>query len=240
MKYVGIDVAKDSHMVCVLNEKKEKLQTFKVKNSSLGMLEFQKKLNKYDTEFKIGMESSGVYHQGILYYLQKIYKDVAVINPKRTKAHRKSLGYEYKTDPIDAYIISDYVKERDLSNNILPDKYPLLKQLCRTRTKLVRQQTRLKNRIKGDMHILFPEYVRCFDSIYCNASLEFLKKYTDPNTISKMTEQEIRDVLVKSSKNVSYNHAKKILIAAKTSFGMPKQGMDVEIKLAIENLQSIS
>ena len=152
-----------------------------------------------------------------------IYKEVAVINPKRTKAHRKSLGYEFKTDKIDSYIILDYVKERNLSNNILPDKYPLIKQLCRTRTKLVRQQTRLKNRIRGDMHILFPEYARCFSELFCKASLEFLKKHTDPENINKMTEQEIRDILVKANKNVSYNHAKKILLAAKNSFGIQKK-----------------
>ena len=136
-------------MVCVLDEHKEKLQTFKIRNSHLGLSEFHKKLSRYGTEFKIGMESSGVYHQGLLYHLQKRYKNVAVINPKRTKAHRKSLGYEIKTDPVDSYIISDYVKERDLSNNILPETYPFIKQLCRTRTKIVRQQTRLKNRING-------------------------------------------------------------------------------------------
>jgi len=196
MKYVGIDIAKESHMVCVLNEKKEKLQTFKIKNSNLGILEFQKKLSKHDTEFRIGMESSGVYHHSILYHLKQKYKDVAVINPKRTKAHRKSLGYEFKTDKIDSYIISDYVKERDLSNNILPDKYPLLKQLCRTRTKLVRQQTRLKNRIKGDMHILFPEYAKCFDDIFCYASLEYLKKYTDPQQ-----ESSLHSLNLKSTSN---------------------------------------
>ena len=237
MKYIGIDVAKDSHMVCVLNEQKEKLQTFKIKNNHLGILEFQKKLDKYDTQFKIGMESSGVYHHGILYHLHKKYPDVSVINPKRTKAHRKSLGFEFKTDKIDSYIISDYVKEKDLSDNILPDKYPLLKQLCRTRTKLIRQQTRLKNRIKGDMHIIFPEYSKCFSDMFGKASLEFLKKYTDLNQINRLTEQEIRDYLIKSSKNVSYNHAKKILLSAKETFGIPKPGMDVEIKLAIENIQ---
>jgi len=237
MKYIGIDVAKDSHMVCILNEKKEKLQTFKIKNSNLGILEFQKKLSKHDTEFRIGMESSGVYHHCILHHLQQKYKNVAVINPQRTKAHRKSLGFEFKTDKIDSYIISDYVKERALSNNILPDKYPLIKQLCRTRTKLIRQKTRLKNRIKGDMHILFPEYAKCFSDMFCNASLSFLKQFTNPKKVSKLTEQKIRDILIKTSKTVSYNHAKKILLAAKDSFGISKQGMDIEIKFAIENLQ---
>jgi len=239
MKTVGIDVAKDCHKACILNEEKKKLRTFNFKNSHLGLLEFNKILSKYDTEFVIGFESSGIYHHGILYHLRKKYDKIAVLNPKRIKAHRKSLGFEFKTDPIDAYIISDYLKERNLTNNILPEKYPLLKQLCRTRTKLIQQKTRLKNRIKGDMHILFPEYAKCFDDIFCYASLEYLKKYTDPKKISKMTEQEIRDVLVKSSKNVSYNHAKKILLAAKDSFGIPKQGMDIEIKLAIENLKLI-
>lgn len=239
MKTVGIDVAKDLHKVCVLNEKKEKLRTFNFKNGHLGLLEFNKILSKYGTDFIIGFESSGIYHHGILYHLRKKYKNIAVLNPKRIKAHRKSLGYEFKTDKIDSYIIADYLKERNLSNNILPEKYPLLKQLCRTRDKLVRQQTRLKNRIKGDMHILFPEYEKCFDNIFCKSSLNFLKNYIDPKEISKLNENEIRNILIKGSKNTSYNHAKKILFAAKDSFGVPKEGLDIEIKLAIENIELI-
>lgn len=239
MKTVGIDVAKDCHKVCILDENKKKLRTFNFKNSHLGLLEFNKILSKYDNEFVIGFESSGIYHHGILYHLRKKYKNIAVLNPKRIKAHRKSLGYEFKTDPIDAYIISDYLKERDLTNNILPEKHPLLKQLCRTRTKLVQQKTRLKNRMRGDMHILFPEYARCFDDIFCKASLNFLKSYIDPKKISKLADKEIRDFLVKTSKNVSHNHAKKILFAAKSSFGVPKEGLDIEIKLGIENFELI-
>jgi transposase len=239
MKTVGIDVAKDRHKVCILNEQKEKIRTFNFKNSHLGLLEFNKILSRYDDEFIIGFESSGIYHHGILHHLRKQYQDIAVLNPKRIKAHRKSLGYEFKTDKIDSYIIADYLKERDLSNNILPEKYPLIKQLCRTRTKLVQQKTRLKNRITGDMHILFPEYAKCFDDLFCNASLAFLKKHIDPKKIAMLEEDKIRDILVKTSKNVSYNHAKKILFAAKDSFGVPKEGLDIEIRLAIENFELI-
>ena len=237
MKTVGIDVAKDLHKVCILNEQKEKLRTFNFKNSHLGLLEFNKILGKYGNKFVIGFESSGIYHHCILYHLRQKYKNIAVLNPKRIKAHRKSLGYEYKTDKIDSYIIADYLKERDLSNNLLPDKYPLLKQLCRTRHKLIQQKTRLKNRMRGDIHILFPEYAKCFYNLFCKASLAFLKKHIDPKKIAKLTEQQIRDILVKTSKNVSHNHAKKILFAAKESFGIPKEGLDIEIRLAIENFE---
>ena len=239
MKYIGIDVAKYSHTVCVLNNKKQKLHTFCIKNSEEGWNKFQRTIEKYDTEFKIGLESSGIYHHGILYHLKQRYKNVAVINPKRIKAHRKSLGYEFKADPIDSYIISDYVKERDLSNNILPEKYPLLKQLCRTRHKLKRQSTRLKNRIKGDMHVLFPEYANCFDNMFCNSSLHFLKKYTDPKQIVNLKEEKIIKILLEKSSHHARIHAKRILESSKLSFGIPKQGLQTEIKLAIENLELI-
>jgi transposase len=239
MKTVGIDVAKDKHKVCILNEKKEKLRIFNFNNNHIGLLEFNKILSKYDTEFIIGFESSGVYHHGILYHLRKRYPNIALLNPKRIKAHRKSLGYEFKTDKIDSYIIADYLKERNLSNNIIQEKYPLLKQFCRTRTKLVHQQTRLKNRINGDLHILFPEYKKCFSDIFCKSSLNFLKHYVDPKTIAELSFEKIKEILIKGSKTTSYNHAKKILLAAKESFGVPKDGMDIEIRLAIENLELI-
>ena len=239
MKAIGIDVAKDSHKAWIMDEDKKKVIGFDFKNSHLGLAKFNKMRSKYNGEIVIGFESSGIYHHGILYHLRKQGETIAVLNPKRIKAHRKSLGYEFKTDKIDSYIIADYLHERNLENNILPEKYPLLKQLCRTRTKLVRQKTRLKNRIKGDMHILFPEYAKCFDNMFCAASLAFLKQYIDPIKISAMEEKEIRDILIKTSKNVSYNHAKKIKTAAKESFGIPKEGLDIEIRLGIENFELI-
>lgn len=239
MKAVGIDVAKDKHKACILDERKNKLRTFNFNNNYLGLLDFKKVLNKYGDDFIIGFESSGVYHHGILHHLKKEYENIALLNPKRIKAHRKSLGYEYKTDKIDSYIIADYLMERRLSNNILPEKYPLLKQLCRTRTKLVHQQTRLKNRINGDLHVIFPEYKKCFSDIFCQTSLQFLKKYIDPEKIIELSEEKIREILIKESKNTSYRHAKKILLAAKETFGVSKEGMDIEIKLAIENLELI-
>jgi transposase len=239
MKTIGIDVAKDSHKVWVMDDDKKKLIGFNFKNSNLGLMHFYKIREKYGKDVVIGFEGSGIYHHGILHHLRKKGETIAVLNPKRIKAHRKSLGYEFKTDKIDSYIIADYLHERNLENNILPEKYPLLKQLCRTRTKLVQQKTRLKNRITGDMHILFPEYAKCFDNMFCAASLAFLKRYTDPKKVSEMAEKDIRDVLVKTSKNVSYNHAKKIKLAAKNSFGISKEGLDVEIRLGIENFELI-
>ena len=145
MKNIGIDIAKDQHKACIIDENKKKLTTFNFDNSHLGLAEFRKKVSKYGTQFRIGLEATGVYYQGLIYHLKQHYENIVVINPKRIKAHRKSLGYESKTDKIDAYIIADYVKERQLPSNIQPDKYPELKQLCRTRKKLNSIKQILKN-----------------------------------------------------------------------------------------------
>ena len=75
--------------------------------------------------------------------------------------------------------------------------------------------------------------------MFCAASLGFLKHHIDPKKISELDEKEIRDILVKTSKNVSYNHARKILLAAKDSFGVSKEGLNVEIRLGIENFELI-
>ena len=89
------------------------------------------------------------------------------------------------------------------------------------------------------MHILFPEYAKCFDNLFCKASLAFLKNHIDPKKIDKLTEKEIRAILVKTSRNVSFNHAKKIRWLQKYSFGVPKQGLIIEIRLGIENFELI-
>lgn len=239
MKTVGIDASKNKHDVCILDEDKMKLCSFHFSNSMLGFAEFNKRLAKYGKDFVIGFESSGVYHQGILHHLSHEYENIILLNPKRIKAHRKSLGYEYKTDKIDSYVIAHYLSERCYSKNLLPDKYPFLRQLCRTRTKLVHQQTRVKNRINSDLHVIFPEYKQCFSDIFCKSSLNFLKNHVFPDEIREMEVTDVQKILLKGSKNTSINHAKKILLAAEDSFGVKKYGLDFEMRLAIQNLEML-
>jgi len=237
MKNIGIDIAKDKHKACIVDENKKKLTTFNFDNSHLGLAEFRKRVSKYGTRFRIGVEATGVYYQGLIYHLKQHYENIIIVNPKRIKAHRKSLGYESKTDKIDAYIIADYVKERQLPSNIQPDKYPKLKQLCRTRKKLRCQQTRLKSRIKGDLHVIFPEYETCFDNVFCKASLSLLKQHTHPKEILALSEKEITKILRKGCKRMPLSQARKIQLAAKNSFGIEKEGTNTEIRLAIQNLE---
>lgn len=239
MKSIGIDVAKNKHRMQVLDEDKKKLTSIFFENSHFGLGEFRERIKKYGKDVAIGMESSGIYHHGILHRLKEEYP-VMLINPKRIKAHRKSLGYESKTDKIDAYIIADYVKERFKGTNILPEKYPRLKQLCRTRTKLKREQTRYKNRIKGDMHILFPEYEKCWDNIFCKSSIAFLREHLYPAEIKDMTIQQVHTALKKGWSRISLSHAKRIHLAARNSFGIEKPGLDVEMRLAIPTLEHIT
>jgi len=89
------------------------------------------------------------------------------------------------------------------------------------------------------MHVLFPEYAKCFDNMFCNSSLHFLKKYTDPKQIANLKEEKLIEILLEKSSHHSRIHAKRILESSKISFGIPKKGLDIEIKLAIENLEII-
>jgi transposase len=239
MKAVGIDVAKENHKVCILDENKKRVKIFNFQNSHLGISKFNAQLDRYDKDFTIGFESTGIYHIGILHNLKKKYPNVVLLNPKRIKAHRKSLGFETKTDIIDAYIIADYIFERNLKDNFVLEKYPFLKKICRLREKIIRQQTRLKNRIIGNLHIIFPEYCKCFNDIFCKSSLNFLKTHTNPRIIRELSEDQIRELFIIKSKKVSDNHAFKILNAAKNSFGIQFEAANFEIKLSIENLEQL-
>lgn len=50
---------------CVLNDAKQKEETFTIKNNLEGLAKFKNILSKYGKEFKIGLESSCVYCHGI-------------------------------------------------------------------------------------------------------------------------------------------------------------------------------
>ena len=134
---VGIDVSKRKSTVCFMAPGDKIIRRpFDVKHTKEELQPLVDEIRvqaKYD-EIKVVMESTGVYHLSIAYFLQQNGIFVSVVNALMIANFNKAENFRHtKTDSIDSTNIARYgiaywakLPQFDLNG----DKYFLLKRLC--------------------------------------------------------------------------------------------------------------
>jgi transposase len=104
MKYVGVDVAKQTHYACVISHKNKILtQPFAFENNIEGFNKFISKFKKFPkNDVIVGLESTGVYGENLMAFLSGQGYQIALINPIETAGARKKRIRNAKTDKIDS------------------------------------------------------------------------------------------------------------------------------------------
>ncbi|MGH9967592.1 MAG: IS110 family transposase [Pyrinomonadaceae bacterium] len=97
---IGADVAKDEIVVAC---SEESFPVHKVANQRTAVLAFLKAL---PAGSRIGMESTGVYHELLAHAAHQLGFIVYVLNPKDARHYAKAVGLRGKTDRVDAELIA--------------------------------------------------------------------------------------------------------------------------------------
>lgn len=138
---VGIDVAKDSLDVHLhpLN------QAWQVTNTDEGIAELLQHLQPLVIE-RIAVESTGGYERTLMQALLEAHAPVALVNPRPVRHFAKGIGYEPKTDAIDATALALYARHAQprLTLPRSPDEEEL-RELVARRQQLVEAGTRQRN-----------------------------------------------------------------------------------------------
>lgn len=184
---VGIDVSKDTLQICVSvidsHGKVTIKGTCKVNNKVTGfdsLLSWVKKHCKdLSLPLRFVMESTGVYHEQIAWYLFQNDLAVSIVLPNKAKHYLKSLGHKSKNDKIDAKGLSQMGLEQTLTL-----WHPLSKTIYSLRM-LTRQHQRLqelKNQSENQKHAI----------LHSQISDKFIIKQLDK--LIKLYEQQIQQV----------------------------------------------
>lgn len=142
---VGLDISKDTLQVClsVVDQtgRVTVKATTKLLNKPAGfsaLINWVARHRKQDLPLTYLMESTGVYHEAVAWYLHQHDQPVSILLPNKAKYYLKSLGYKSKNDKIDAQGLSRMGLEQQL-----PLWKPLSKNLYALRL-LTRQHQRLQ------------------------------------------------------------------------------------------------
>lgn len=109
MLSVGIDVSKEKSTVCLMRPFGEIVAgPFEVTHTETDLSELSRMIKRMDSDVKIVLEATGIYHLPIATFFRDEEMFVAVINPFEMKVYRSQDIRKVKTDKRDAMSIANY------------------------------------------------------------------------------------------------------------------------------------
>jgi len=242
---VGIDVAKENHYAQITDcHGLALVKPVKVHNSINGFENLLSKTKELAErhgcdQVMIGMEPSGHYWRALGWYLMLHESKPVVlgVNPYHTKqAKELDDNSQTKSDPKDALIIAHLIRNGNFYDTYLPEgEYAELRQLNTERQRIMKQIVRTRNILIALIDEFFPEYATVWESVTCQASLEFLKTYAFPSDIMSVSKSKLLEDIGEITKGRKNDELLgKIIQAASRSIGV-KEGQNA-VRMRISNL----
>ena len=109
MLSVGIDVSKEKSTVCAMRPLGEILvMPFEISHTDSDLSEVVRMITRLDSDVKIVMEATGIYHLPVATFLREKGLFISVINPYEMKLYRAQDLRKVKTDKRDSMTIANY------------------------------------------------------------------------------------------------------------------------------------
>lgn len=150
MRYIGIDVSKDTFMVAFPNGKNFKTESFV--NNPNGIRKFLKKL--HPGEDQCILEATGTYSMTLLYLLDKAKVAASMLNPKQSKNFARMMLEGSKTDKRDACLLAMYGQRMTPNVYKMPSETIMRLKQKRTVLRQLRQQRSATLNVKESIEVL--------------------------------------------------------------------------------------
>ena len=229
-RFVGIDIAKNRHVFCVLDRDGQTIQKPRsLTNDAQGYQQLRETLKSIGQTrtFLVGMEATAHYWYSLHDDLIRQGYPVVVLNPIQTAQQAKKAIRKCKTDKVDARHIAILIKNGDYKPALVPGPLAMTcRQLTRLRMRLIQQNAMLKQLIWSRLHPIWPEYEALFSNPFCATGRKLLFTAPSPADVLAMSLQELSELFRKASRG-KYGpvQAQKAWQAATHSVGM-QRGLD--------------
>ncbi|MFH2013731.1 MAG: IS110 family transposase [Patescibacteria group bacterium] len=240
MFYLGIDVGKHSHSLCLLQEDGQR-SIWQIDNSKEGFNSLATRLKDIDhSMFLVGMEATGHYFLNLYqFFLEKGFdsEQLALLNPLQVKAFRNTNLRGAKSDNIDAERIATLLRFGDFQRcNVSINKMMDLRQLTRLRYGLVSSSSDLKRRIIAVLDRIFPEFGKIFENKLGKTALALIEEYPFPENLASLSLNKLKAIVKSLSKRgISDKKIEALHYSASNSIGIGfgKYGFRVELDVLL-------
>lgn len=249
MYYVGIDVAKEKHYVCILDDTNEfAVKPFWIYSDVLGLRELLKRLadiSLNNDDFIIGVESTGAFSENLYEYITDADYKVILLNSYQTAKYRDfSTLKKIKNDAIDAYVIAELLSSNKYKeSHISSDDYHSLKVLGRLKRSLDDKIKTIKREVSTVMATVNPEITLVFKNIFTKTALQIIKAYPTAVDLSKATPKKLTRLFRHiQGNNFNDEKAKYLIELAKSSIyaGRANESRALMIRTNIKILELLS
>jgi transposase len=203
---VGIDVAKQAHMVCALEAPSGAVRhkASRIEASAEGHAQLRAWLASWGTPEAIllGLEATGPLWEPLYDDLTQAGYTVLLLNPRQTASWAASLGLRAKTDGLDAATLARGLLAGLARASTLPSEaVQALRALTRARRDLIQSRTAARQRLHDELVVLFPEVVRFLPRLPGRsdlgqpAVLQLLSRYNSAQVVAQVSLDELTGAL---------------------------------------------
>ena len=199
--FVGIDWAKESHDVCVVDPAGKIRGRATVAHSQEGFDQLARHLVRWagQGELVVGIERP----EGRLVdrILEAGYPIVVIPTFAMKDLRRRYAVGGAKSDPGDAYVIADVARtdgHRLRRLEPLSEQTRALRSVVRARDDLVDQRIALSNRLRASLEAFWPGAAVIFADVASEICLAFLERYPTPESAARLGELRLQSFLKKA------------------------------------------
>jgi transposase len=220
MRFFGIDVGSQTHVVGMVNEVSQVLLKAASFNEDAGGYEKLRKLLGEPTDCLIAMEATGHYGKNLLITLVGWGFPVAVLNPLRTRRFAEEDLTRAKTDSIDALGIARFAAlKRPSPTALLDAATEQLRELVRLRDRLVQDSGDRQRQLHRLVDLCFPEFTRHVLELDSARATSILREYPTAEAFRDGSVRSLARLRYAGRRAVGAPLARELIEAAKVSVG---------------------
>ena len=231
MLSIGIDVSKEKSTVCAMRPFGEiVVMPFEINHTDSALSELMRMIKRLDTDSKVVMEATGIYHLPVATFLRENGLFVSVINPYEMKLYRAQDLRKVKTDKRDSMTIANYGIDKWFNLRAFTPQEDIYAEL-----RLLGRQYRffMESRIEHLLnltHLLdytMPGVKACFsgwsESSGKDKLCDFVEEYWHYDNITKRSEKKFVEHYQKWTKRKGYqfSETKALQIYSLAKDGIP-------------------
>ena len=199
---VAVDLAKNKHMGYYRCPDANDIKPFEFSNNREGYQRFydyigQAKAVHHLEQVVVGFESTGVYGEPLIHFLNNKGIRLVQVNPLHTKRMKELEGNSPgKTDRKDPKVIADIMELGHFLTVVIPEGVSAeLRRLTQARERSVERRTAFYNQLQDLVFIVFPEFLEVMKDIKTRSAQYLLRHYPTPQAMLQCGVDELSSVL---------------------------------------------
>jgi len=241
MRFVGVDIGKESHAVAMVDESQVVLvRPTTIEANDAGHAKLLGLIGPSD-ETIVAMEATGHYWQNLFAFLASNGFSIALLNPLRTRRFAQEDLVRAKTDAIDALVIARFAAQKRPAITQLPDEGTIeLRELVRLRDRWVQELGDHVRQLHRLVDLGFPEFTRHVKTLDSTLATEILAAYPTAAAVKRAHVRELANLRYDGRHAVGRALATALIEAAKTSVGAHHSGAyQLQVRTLCEDISTL-